>query len=249
MQSWLPDHFRYTTGILDLARGEWTSDDLGSEDVRLFTLTTGVERSTAAARIGASGRVSLVDLGKSFPLGTGRSYFARTGLPEFEFTPDLGDTVQFSIERSLLSWPTPFETNFMTGVVPHWKRNAYCRLRWTKRSGARLEMLWRVEQAWYTEGGWRPARIKYVTDGLLPVRIKEATDLEAAAVQYLAGTKHWERSEYQLEFRGPAGDGREEIVFVLHRDDERSASPGAGKTVELRLGYKSRKVSREIGGQ
>jgi hypothetical protein len=249
MQSWMPDRFRYTTRILELGRGEWSRDGSGPQSIRLFTQATETEPSTTAATIDAGGRVSLVDSGKSFPLGAGQSNVARSGWPELEFTPDAGDTVQFSIERSLLSWPTPFETNFMTGVVPHWKRNAYCRLRWTKRSGARLEMLWRVEQSWYTEGGWVPPRIGYVTTGLLPVRIKQAADLEAAAVQYLASTRHWKRSEYQLEFRGPSSDGREEVVFVLHRDDLHSDSPGAGKSLELRLGYASRKVSHEIGGQ
>ena len=41
----------------------------------------------------------------------------------------------------------------MTGVVLSWRRYAYCRLRWTKRSDAKLEMLWHLAQDYYRKGG------------------------------------------------------------------------------------------------
>jgi hypothetical protein len=51
----------------------------------------------------------------------------------------------------MLSWPV-FEINFMTGSSPYLKRHVYGRLKWTKRSGANLELLWRIEQRYYGAG-------------------------------------------------------------------------------------------------
>lgn len=65
-----------------------------------------------------------------------------------------GESARFRVERSLLSWPTPFEMNFMTGVSPSWKRHLYYRLTWQKQSGAKLEMVWRYEQWFYPGNGW-----------------------------------------------------------------------------------------------
>src|SRR5262249_30157788 len=55
--------------------------------------------------------------------------------------------------------------NLVTGVSPSWRRNAYCRLPWTKRSGAKLEMLWRLTQGYYRDGGWSPQEIDFITVG------------------------------------------------------------------------------------
>jgi hypothetical protein len=136
----------------------------------------------------------------------------------------------------------------MTGSAPLWKRHVYCRLVWTKRSRARLEMLWRFEQGYFSDGGWRPAKIESGSAGLLRTSIIPS-GLEDAAARYLSGARHWDRSEYYLEARGPSADGREEVILALRHDDEKIAHPGAGRSVELRLGYESRKVLREIGGQ
>jgi hypothetical protein len=63
--------------------------------------------------------------------------------------PEAGDKARLLIERSMLSWPTPLETNFMTGHSPSWKRHLYYRLVWEKPDGGRLEMVWRYEQYFY----------------------------------------------------------------------------------------------------
>src|SRR5947207_2938446 len=75
------------------------------------------------------------------------------------FTPvlDSGDEVALTVDRSWLSWPTPFETNFMTGHTTSWRRNRYYRLIWKKRSGATLEARWRYEQWRYPAFGWTGA--------------------------------------------------------------------------------------------
>jgi hypothetical protein len=230
-----PDRFLYDSGELRF----------GPYVLYLMTLE---QKYSAAATISASGRVSLVDRGRSFPLGPGRSVPSITGLPAVEFTPDPGDTVRFTRERSLLSWPV-FEINFMTGSSPSSARHVYCRLTWTKRSRAKLELLWRIEQGYYGKGDWRPEKVEIMTNNLLSASITEASDLDGAAVQYLSRTKHWDRAEYHLENRGPSSDGCGEVIFALHRDDEHSLHPGAGRSVELHLSYDSRRVTREISGQ
>ena len=157
-----PDHFRYDAGVIEVG------------SLRLYTLTPDVKPSTVAFEISGSGRAALVDGAKSFPLGAGRSVSTTTGLTNFVFTPDAGDTVQVAMERSLLSWPTPFATNFMTGSAPSWKRNLYCRLTWTKRSQAKLVMLWRVEQGYFGGAGWRPDSLTAITSGLVSTSITSA---------------------------------------------------------------------------
>ena len=76
----------------------------------------------------------------------------RTG--RLRITPAFGDQVSFEIRRSLLSWPTPFDINFMSGHSSTWKRNLYYHLRWKKPARQNLEMVWRYEQYFYSRDGW-----------------------------------------------------------------------------------------------
>ncbi len=91
--------------------------------------------------------------------------------PPFPFTPEPLDEAWLTIEHSALSWPTPFQFNFMTGQSPSWKRHMYYRLIWKKPSGAKLEMLWRYEQWFYSAFGWASgAMIREGSTGLIRVR-------------------------------------------------------------------------------
>ena len=110
-------------------------------------------------------------------------------------------------------------------------------------------MLWRLTQGYYHIGGWSPPEIDFITVGLARTSIAEAKDLEDAAVRYLSGTKPWDRSEYRLENRGPSSDASEEIIYALQRNKEKDPIPRAGRPIELRIGYKSRRVTHEIAGQ
>jgi hypothetical protein len=88
------------------------------------------------------------------------------------FAPASGDTMSAAIDRSLLSWPAPlFQFNFMTGYVPSWQRNLYYRFAWTKASGARLDILWRLRQDYDAVNGWTGARL---TD-LIRIEIRPAS--------------------------------------------------------------------------
>ena len=88
--------------------------------------------------------------------------------------PSAGDQGSVVTRHSVLSWPTPFDWNFMTGHSPSWKRHIYYKLRWTKSSGVQLQMLWRYEQFFYPGNGWAGGLMtREGSTGLIAVEIKE----------------------------------------------------------------------------
>ena len=114
-------------------------------------------------------QLALADLGKVFALGS-----ARTEPENLTTMPPAGDDASIQIRRSILSWPTPFDFNFMTGHSPSWKRHLYYRLLWKKPSGANLEMLWRYEQYFYPANGCASGFMTRAgSTGLIQVAIKE----------------------------------------------------------------------------
>ncbi len=167
----------------------------------------------------------------------------------FSGVPDPGDTLTYITEQSYMSWPTPFEMNFMTGYAPTWRRHLYCRLIWIKLSGAKMHIVWRYKQGFYNVDGWRPEKIESGMEGFESAVITEATDLNTAAHAYLKRTKGWAPSSYELEDRGPASDATGEIIAAIHHDDQAAQAPGSGLSVQLLLDYKSRQVAREIAFQ
>jgi hypothetical protein len=94
-------------------------------------------------------QLALAAGGKVFAFGPPRSE-----TENLVASPPTGDDASITIQQSVLSWPTPFDFNFMTGTSPSWKRHIYYRLLWKKPSGATLEMLWRYEQFFYSGSGW-----------------------------------------------------------------------------------------------
>jgi hypothetical protein len=95
------------------------------------------------------GQLALADSGRVFAFGLPRSEAENLAT-----VPPQGDDAFIQVRRSILSWPTPFDFNFMTGHSPSWKRHLYYRVLWTKPSGAQLQMLWRYEQYFYPGNGW-----------------------------------------------------------------------------------------------
>ena len=91
--------------------------------------------------------------GQTVQLGT-RSGSHQSHGGDFGIVPDPGDRVSLTVSRSIMSWPTPLELNFMTGHAPSWKRHLYYRLEWNEASGKKLTMVWRFEQWFYPSLGW-----------------------------------------------------------------------------------------------
>jgi hypothetical protein len=116
-----------------------------------------------------SDQLGLANGGKVFAFGP-----ARSEAENLAVVPSAGDDASIEIRRSILSWPTPFDLNFMTGHSPSWKRHLYYRLLWKKPSGAKLEMLWRYEQYFYPGNGWASGFMTYKgSTGLISVEIKQ----------------------------------------------------------------------------
>lgn len=114
-------------------------------------------------------QLGLADGGKVFAFGP-----PRLGAENLATVPPPGDDAFIEIRRSILSWPTPFDLNFMTGQSPSWKRHLYYRLLWKKPSGAKLEMLWRYEQYFYPGNGWASGFMtREGSTGLIQVAMKE----------------------------------------------------------------------------
>src|SRR6266480_4138187 len=68
-------------------------------------------------------QLGLADRGKVFAFGPPQSE-----AENLKIVPPAGDDAFVEIRRSALSWPTPFDFNFMTGHSPSWKRHMYYRL-------------------------------------------------------------------------------------------------------------------------
>jgi len=129
------------------------------------------DRNDPAPSIGTTknDQLGLADTGKVFAFGP-----ARSEAENLVTAPPAGDDAFIEIRRSTLSWPTPFEVNFMTGHSPSWKRHLYYRLLWKKPSGAKLEMLWRYEQYFYPVDGWASGFMTHEgSTGLIQVTINE----------------------------------------------------------------------------
>jgi hypothetical protein len=125
----------------------------------------------ARLQLDAGGRLVVAAGGATFVLGPRAGVVAALGGEAPAFAAEPGDETSFTTERSWLGWPTPFDFNFMTGRSPSWRRAVYYRLVWTKRSGARLEMIWRFEQYYYDD--WAsPTMTREDWSGLAHVEIR-----------------------------------------------------------------------------
>lgn len=118
-------------------------------------------------------QLALATSGKVFPFGPLASTSENTG-ERLATVPSPSDQAFFAMRHSVLSWPTLFDMNLMTGQSPSWKRNIYQEIRWEKSSGARLQMLWRYEQFFYPGNGWTSGLMtREPSTGLIRVEIKE----------------------------------------------------------------------------
>jgi len=118
-------------------------------------------------------QLALATSGRVFPFGPLTSTSENTD-ERLATVPPPGDQAFIAIRHSVLSWPTPFDLNFMTGQSPSWKRHIYYEIRWKKSSGANLEMLWRYEQFFYPGNGWASGFMtRHGSTGLIRIEMKE----------------------------------------------------------------------------
>jgi hypothetical protein len=130
-------------------------------------------RQAATLGVDAHDRLVIAAGGDSLVLGSRAGVLSGGDGPVPAFAAEPGDTASLALERSWLSWPV-FEFNFMTGQSPSWRRHLYYHLSWTKRSGARLDMLWRFEQGFYASDGWAAPGARDGATGLIRATIRPA---------------------------------------------------------------------------
>jgi len=119
-------------------------------------------------------QLALASSGKVFPFGPIKSSASQETSERLATASPPGDQAFLATRYSVLSWPTPFDMNLMTGHSPSWKRNIYQEIRWNKSSGAKLQMLWRYEQYFYPGNGWTSGFMtREGSTGLIRVDIKE----------------------------------------------------------------------------
>ena len=118
-------------------------------------------------------QLALASSGKVFAFGPLTSTAENSG-ERLATLLSAGDQASLATRHSVLSWPTPFEMNVMTGQSPSWKRHVYQEIRWKKSSGANLQMLWRYEQSFYPGNGWASGFMtREGSTGLIRVDIRE----------------------------------------------------------------------------
>ena len=118
-------------------------------------------------------QLALATSGKVFPFGPLTSASENTG-ERLATAPPPGDQAFLATLQSVLSWPTPFDMNLMTGQSPSWKRHIYQEIRWKKSSSTQLQMLWRYDQFFYPGNGWTSGLMtREGSTGLIRLDIKE----------------------------------------------------------------------------
>lgn len=189
-------------------------------------------------------RATLSTRTRSFTFGPTADGSAASAGHGFDFAADPGDEIAFTRSRSWLAWPTPFQYSVMGATRTSWRRHAYYRLLWKKRTGAAIEMVWRDEQGYYAGVGWIDRNLQ-----VAPIVTIWPSPFEAVIVSYLLRTKGWTRDMYRLENLGASSDGQCDMTRVVHAKDQAATHPGAGLSVDLCIGRKSGQVTQEIGGQ
>jgi hypothetical protein len=120
-------------------------------------------------------QLALASSGKVFPFGPLKSSASEDTAERLAIAPPPGDHALVATRHSVLSWPTPFDVNLMTGQSPSWKRHTYYEIRWKKSSGENLQMVWRYEQFFYSGNGWANGFMtREGSTGLIRVEIKES---------------------------------------------------------------------------
>jgi hypothetical protein len=132
--------------------GSGTGGILVVNDVR-FSLDESAPKLSPSIGSTKDNQFALASGGKVFAFGPMVST-AENATERLGAAPPSGDEASLVRRRSALSWPTPFDLNFMAGQSPSWNRHIFYQLLWKKSSGAKLEMLWRYEQYFYPGNGW-----------------------------------------------------------------------------------------------
>ncbi len=134
-------------GAKDIAQIGWNGTYL-VVDSQILDTNTPDNSQRLQLSVDAQHRLVATAGGKSIVLGAAQGTMpdAQETISAFAVQP--GDRLTLTRAHSRLIWPNWFETNYMTGNSPSWKRFFYFHLVLRKASGATLDLFWRFEQ-WY----------------------------------------------------------------------------------------------------
>ncbi len=118
-------------------------------DGHVMGLTGPGDKQAMRLAVDAQGRLVATANGKSIVLGARSGTLSDQSETIAAFAADAGDRITFVHTQGRLIWPNWFETNYMTGQVPTWKRFHHYRLAWRKASGETLTLFWRYEDYYY----------------------------------------------------------------------------------------------------
>lgn len=157
-------------------KGGWNAPDLSVGSHTLDPIGPGPDyKYPARLTVDPNNRLILTASGRGMVLGIRFGTMPGSDGPIPAYAAEPGDTASMTLERSWLSWPTPFEMNFMTGHTDSWRRHLYYRLTWTKASGEHLDMLWHSVQGFSRDNRWNPASGGDESDiGLIRAEIRSA---------------------------------------------------------------------------
>ena len=173
--------------------------------------------------------------GRSFTLGTVKTWWTDPVNPQYLFVLDLGDIMSFTRDVSRVYWQTPFAWNILGATMPKRHRYAYDRIRWTKCYGSSFEIVWRSTQSFYPNGWADEWDFRVVKLSIHPGPV------EKSAAAYLAKTKNWTEVDYRLEAQPSTPE--DYIFTAIYLKDETAAHPGSGKSVALRINKSSKQIS------
>jgi hypothetical protein len=133
--------------------GSGTGGTLVVNDFRLDL--TPADANVGPPNVGTTkeGEVALSFGGKVFPFGPMKPD-SQSPDEKLAAAPPPGDIALIEISHSAIDWIEPFRINFMTGQSPSWLRHVYYRVAWERPSGAKLDLVWRYEQHFYSGSGW-----------------------------------------------------------------------------------------------
>jgi len=114
-------------------------------DGHVMGLTASGDTQSMRLTVDAHDRLVATANGKSIVLGARNGTLPDQGETIAAFAADEGDRIDFVHTQGRLIWPNWFETNYMTGQTPTWKRFHHYRLVWRKASGETLTLFWRYE--------------------------------------------------------------------------------------------------------
>ncbi len=167
--------FGATIGGTEGPKGGWNAPDLSVGSHILSLTGPGPDyRQPATLTVDPNNRLILTVADRGMVLGIRAGTMQGGDGAISAYTAEPGDTASMTLERSWLSWRTPFEMNFMTGYTHSWRRHLYYRLTWTKASGEHLDMLWHSEQGFHRDDGWNPAGGDESNTGLIRAEIRSA---------------------------------------------------------------------------